>query len=368
MEHATGTVLLLSRDARLAGALSGALSQACRFENVCDVTNLFGRIEELSPEVVILDADGIASDLLSVVGRCIDTAQVLFVTDDEVGRLEAVKAGAADSFSREIDSELLREKVTRLLHNELIKKSLDRSIRHSKEKIAELEHAIQMIAHDLKSPAVAIEGFVRLLKRRYSPDRPDPKRDEILENLEKASKSIQELLWLFYQLLVSENVEIQWDRLSLTRVVHEVLDQHRHRLEKKNIEVCLDFDDPTAHVMGDRRRVSQVLDNLIVNALKHMGRPVQAQIRIQLRCGSDFVTASISDNGVGVPNEYRDKVFARFFRVPRGGGSGGTGLGLAIAKTIVERHGGSIWCEQGAERGATFCFTLPRTVPTEIVP
>lgn len=367
MDHGIGTVLLLSKDPRMTRVLAEALLRDCRFESVRDRENLFERIGGLRPDVVILDAEGAASDLLSVFRRCLDCAQVVLLTDSRASRIEALNMGAVDSFPREVDVELFRAKMTKLLHSELLKKHLDQSARRSKEKIAELEHAIQMIAHDLKSPVVAIEGFVRLLERRYSDDRSDPKRDEILQNLAKASRSIQELLWQFYQLLVSENVEMQWDRMSLTGVVQEVVSQHTHLMERKKIEVSLDSDDPTAHVVGDRRRVSQILDNLIVNAAKHMGRPAQARIRIRLKCKSDSVTTSISDNGVGIPKEYRDKIFTRFFRVPRKGRGGGTGLGLAIAKTIVEKHGGRIWYEAGRGRGATFCFTLPRSIPREVV-
>jgi signal transduction histidine kinase len=363
MQEDTGKALLFSRDSPLGQKLSQALLPTRLVITSCDREALLGRVEELSPHAVILDVDAGGLDLFSALHDHFPAVPVVLLNGHEQSRIDAVKGGAAESLPRDVDIELLAVKVGRLVTCELVRKRLERTVQRSKEKIAELEHAIQMVAHDLKSPVVAIEGFVRLLEKRYSQDRVDARRDEILQNLAKASKSVQELLWDFYQLLVSEKVEMQWARIPLTRLVQEVVDQHSHVIEEKKIAVRLDSDDPVAEVMGDRHRVSQVLDNLIVNAVNHMGRRSSGQIRIRLESGPDFTTTSVSDNGVGIPHEYRDKVFARFFRLPRRGRAGGTGLGLAIARTIVEKHGGKIWCESARGGGATFSFTLPRSRP-----
>jgi len=84
-------------------------------------------------------------------------------------------------------------------------------------------------------------------------------------------------------------------------------------------------------------------------------------IRIQVRGDQDHVVSKVSDNGVGIPAQYLDKIFDRFFRGSRSGVQGGTGLGLSIAKKIIESHGGRIWVESEEGKGATFVFVLPNS-------
>jgi len=120
-------------------------------------------------------------------------------------------------------------------------------------------------------------------------------------------------------------------------------------------------------VYADERRVRQVIDNILGNAIRHMGERLEPSIRIQVSENDGFVLTRISDNGIGIPEEYRHRIFDRFFRVPKPQPSGGTGLGLAIARKIIEKHGGRIWVESEEGQGATFLFTLPKCNPLECV-
>ncbi len=98
----------------------------------------------------------------------------------------------------------------------------------------------------------------------------------------------------------------------------------------------------------------------MINSVRHMGEKDHPMIRIQVLNDQDFVVTRVTDNGVGIPAQYLDKIFDRFFRVSRSGIQGGTGLGLSIAKKIVESHGGRIWVESEEGKGASFIFKLPR--------
>jgi len=96
------------------------------------------------------------------------------------------------------------------------------------------------------------------------------------------------------------------------------------------------------------------------NAVKHMGNRPDPTIAIELRDNSDSVLVLVSDNGVGIPPQYRKRVFDRFFRIKKSNLDGGSGLGLSIVKRIIEGHGGRIWVESEEGKGATFCFTIPK--------
>jgi signal transduction histidine kinase len=104
-----------------------------------------------------------------------------------------------------------------------------------------------------------------------------------------------------------------------------------------------------------------VLDNLLGNAIRHMGERSDAEIRIQVENEEDCICTSVSDNGIGIPLEYQSRIFDRFFRVPDDSGAKtGTGLGLSIVKKIVEGHKGRVWVESEPGKGAKFLFALPK--------
>jgi signal transduction histidine kinase len=112
-------------------------------------------------------------------------------------------------------------------------------------------------------------------------------------------------------------------------------------------------------VEADVRCIEQVLRNLVENAVKYS--PKGGEVVIAGEVKDSKIEVSVSDKGVGIPQEYQDKVFERFYRVdnPLTRSSTGSGLGLSIAKGHVEAHGGEIWLESEVGRGSKFFFTLP---------
>jgi two-component system OmpR family sensor kinase len=160
--------------------------------------------------------------------------------------------------------------------------------------------------------------------------------------------------------MVRERLELELTEVPLKETVEEVVNQHRQLMEQKRVAIELDFRECPTVVVVDRRRLIQVFDNLILNAVSHMGEFPEAAVRIGFADAEEFVVIGVSDNGIGIPAEYHDRIFSRFFRVPGEGRKSGTGLGLAIVKTIVESHGGTIWVESGVGGGAVFKFTLPK--------
>jgi signal transduction histidine kinase len=121
----------------------------------------------------------------------------------------------------------------------------------------------------------------------------------------------------------------------------------------------MDLPGELPRVWADPRRIRQVLNNILENAIKYA--PNGGQITVACEVENDFVIVSISDQGEGIPQDLLERVFDRFFQVDGAATrkTGGSGLGLAIAKGIIEAHGGSIWAESEPARGATFRFALP---------
>ena len=146
------------------------------------------------------------------------------------------------------------------------------------------------------------------------------------------------------------------EEVPLDALVREVLATLANRISAANVQVEVFPSLPT--LWADRKRMSEVVQNLIDNAIKYMGEQPEPRIEIGARQDGDETTCYVRDNGTGIEPRYHEKVFGLFDQLdPKIEGSG---IGLTLTQRIVEAHGGRIWCESDGEgRGATFFFTIP---------
>jgi PAS domain S-box-containing protein len=228
----------------------------------------------------------------------------------------------------------------------------------ARQRTQELESLIQMVAHDLKSPIISIVGFAGFLRKALNGMPLDEKTLLVLSQLSSLSKTVEHFLKDLLDGLAVEHSEPELNPVQLDEHAREVVQQHKAVCEEKGITLDVDVAESLPPVRGDKRRLAQVLDNLVTNAIRHMGEKPLPTIRIQVSVDRGSVITRVSDNGTGIPPEYCNRVFDRFFRVPGTSGQG-TGLGLFIVKKIVESHGGSIWVESELDRGTAFVFSLP---------
>ncbi len=359
-------VLALERDAERARMLEKSLGCDYRLEIARDSAEMLQMASKTPPDLMLVDVVSdshlqICRSLKAV--EALERVPLLMLADEEGQRLKGLELGAMECLPGSFCPDVLRATVRNFVRWKKVCDSLAESERSARKKIHEMESVFQMVAHDLKSPVIAIHGFVKILERRFARMAPDKKRDEILLFLSRASKSIQDFLTDLAELMVRERLELELAEVSLRETVEDVVNQHRELMEQKRVAIELDFRECPAKVVVDRRRLTQVLDNLILNAIGHMGEISDAVVRIGFSDAPDFVVTCVSDNGVGISPEYHDQVFSRFFRVPGEGRKSGTGLGLAIVKTIIESHGGTIWVESRVGEGAAFKFTLPKVLP-----
>jgi signal transduction histidine kinase len=142
--------------------------------------------------------------------------------------------------------------------------------------------------------------------------------------------------------------------VALGDLAHEAVELAHGQLMARQVQVEIEPDLPVVYV--DRVRITEVLQNLIVNAVKFMGTQEQPLIEIGSIKRNAQTIFFVRDNGMGIAPEYHQKVFGLFDKLNPA--SDGTGIGLALVKRIVEVHGGKIWVESELGRGATFFFTL----------
>ncbi len=244
-----------------------------------------------------------------------------------------------------------------------VHRELEQRRSESEERNEELESLIQMVAHDLKSPVITIAGFVKKLRRMIGEGSSPEKMEPALHQVVTATGTVEKFLGDLLDSLASEHNVPEKSPLSMEELVREVIHQKEQLFSEKNITLEFDPPDQLPQIVAERRRILQVLDNLVGNAANYMGERDNPVIRVDIHQGNEVLITSIADNGVGIPNEYQSKIFDRFVRIKNT--PGGTGLGLAISKKIVQSFGGRIWLDSEEGHGATFRFSLPVYFPSE---
>ena len=194
--------------------------------------------------------------------------------------------------------------------------------------------------------------------------------NEVKEIAASIKRSSGEMLRLIQDLLDIERIAVgklvlHYEKYDLGEIIKEVVRDFKRDAEAKEIALTAKLEGGCDEVICDRRRVEQVLSNLIGNAIKFT--PAKGQICVHCeRTGEKdkYVQVSVSDTGAGIAPEKIDSIFQRFSQI-NSRDRRGIGLGLYIAKMVVEEHPGRIWVESKLGEGSTFHFTLPvRSVPT----
>jgi len=158
-----------------------------------------------------------------------------------------------------------------------------------------------------------------------------------------------------------KEIELKYELLDLKGVVDEVVSSMRLQIEKHHATVSINTEGDT-HLQGDRLHLLSVVFNLLDNALKYGNG--NTAIKFDLREKGNEVELSVADNGIGISQEYKDKVFEKFFRVPLGNthNTKGYGLGLSYVSHVIQRHKGKIEVESQPGLGTKFIITLPKVV------
>jgi two-component system, OmpR family, phosphate regulon sensor histidine kinase PhoR len=217
------------------------------------------------------------------------------------------------------------------------------------------------VSHELKTPIFAAQGFVHTLLDGAVNDK--NVRNKFLK---KAAKSLDGLDILVQDLLTLSQIEtgdikMRFEHIDLYKLCVEVVDQFEEKAEKKNIKLKLLAEQHKIGVYADWQRITQVVTNLISNAINYT--PDHGEVTITFDVGKKNVVTLISDTGVGIPALHVNRIFERFYRVDksRSREKGGTGLGLAIVKHILEGHNSKAEVESKEGKGSVFSFKLPRS-------
>jgi PAS domain S-box-containing protein len=227
---------------------------------------------------------------------------------------------------------------------------------------------VSNVSHELRTPLTSIKGSVDNMLDGLTGQLNEKQiryLARIKSNADRLSRLINDLLDL--SRIEAGRVEVRAATLPLNALAGEVAEQLKPLAAEKLIQIEVPASDPEVTVWADRDKVTQVLMNLIGNAIKFTPQNGRVTVAIE-KNGADYIQISIADNGPGIVQEEANKIFAKFYQVdnidrqkPKG-----SGLGLAISKALVELHGGKIWVESAVGRGSTFYFTLPTQQPFKL--
>lgn len=226
-----------------------------------------------------------------------------------------------------------------------------------------LEHAEQLrrnlvadVAHELRTPLSNIQGYLEAIRDRVM--KPNAATIRALsEEAALLSRLVEELQEL--SLAEAGELKLVYQAEDIAMLVKQTATPWEPQATAKEISLSLDLPDRLPSVNIDWQRISQVLHNLLENAVAHTGRG--GKITISAVRKGDWVEIGVADTGEGIPAEDLPNVFERFYRVDksRARATGGSGLGLTIAKRLVEAHGGRIEAQSKLGKGSRFSFTLP---------
>jgi len=244
------------------------------------------------------------------------------------------------------------------IENAMLFKELDSKSREVESINKELSSFVCTVSHDLKTPIIALHGFLSLFKDHHGAsidDEGNEYLDRVFCNAEYMEKMINDLL----KLSRAGHVVGAKCRFSTYKLVNEILMSLYPRLQEKNIQCIVSKKLPV--VYGDRNRLQTVIENLIVNAIKYSSPERSPQIEIGCKERKDSHQFWVKDNGIGIDSENHERIFEVFQKVRQNSDTReGTGVGLTIVKKIIEHHDGRVWVESKLNRGATFYFTLPK--------
>jgi two-component system phosphate regulon sensor histidine kinase PhoR len=222
------------------------------------------------------------------------------------------------------------------------------------------------VSHEFKTPLTAIQGFAETLLAGALDDEQNRERflGIILEHARRLSRLTDDLLRLSQ--MDSDRLEMENDEVSVAQIVDICLETAQHRAAESGLRLKVNIPPKMPPVAGDRRRLAEVLQNLLDNARQYTPRGGEIELSAEVR-GSEVVF-TVSDTGIGIPQTDQSRIFERFYRVDaaRSREAGGTGLGLAIAKHLVESQAGRIWVESEVGQGSHFHFSVPIFDPQRV--
>ena len=218
----------------------------------------------------------------------------------------------------------------------------------------ELKQFAYVTSHDLQEPLRTIASFTQLLKRRYKHEL-DEDADEFIDYVVDGADRMQIMIKALLDYSRVNTINKEFKPSNFNEILDQTFNSLKIAIDESNATITMD---PLPTIEVDDKQMFQLFQNLISNAIKFRKSHEDMKIHISCKKVSTNYIFSVSDNGIGIESQFKDRIFEVFQRLHTRDEYSGTGIGLAICKKIVERHGGQIWVESELGNGSTFYFTI----------
>ncbi|MBL8089522.1 MAG: GAF domain-containing protein [Anaerolineales bacterium] len=268
-------------------------------------------------------------------------------TENDVRLLETIAA----NFAVAIENARLQESIQQEL---IIQEKL---VQQLEKKNEELERFTYTASHDLKAPLITIRGYLGYIEK----DAKSGNYQRLLRDTQRISEATEKMHRLLNELLELSRIGRiinKAEEALFADIVQDALKRVENQIRERKVRIKVA--DRLGSVVVDKERMIEVVQNLVDNAIKFMGKQTDPEIEIGIKKQGNEPFYFIKDNGIGIKKEFHERIFGLFDKLDSE--SEGTGIGLALVKRIIEVHGGKIWVESEEGKGTAFCFTLPQSM------
>lgn len=239
---------------------------------------------------------------------------------------------------------------------EWVERDVSRWLRAEEER----EDQLAMVFHDLRSPLGNVISSLEMLSTALPTDERSADLNTLVGIALRSSRRIAHLLNALLDIRRLETGQpLDREPASLQAIVAETVSLLAHFAQSRHINLAVQVPADIPELLVDRDLLQRVIYNLLDNAIKYTRTHTDVTISAQVQPEAGNVLVTITDNGPGIPLEYREIIFGKYRRIQHEGAPRGLGLGLALCRMAIEAHGGRIWVEDTPGGGATFKFTLP---------
>jgi two-component system sensor histidine kinase/response regulator len=365
----TETILIVDDTAtniQLVAALLDPMGYELSFAN--SGADALEQVKETKFDLILLDIMMPEMDGIEVARRLktdpdYRNIPIIFLTakSDDDSLVEGFEVGAADYVTKPFSPPELIARVQTHLELKRTQDQLRQNNRELAEAMQMKNRLLGIASHDLKNPLSAISGFANMLERNTTVQ----SSQELTDMVHFITRASNRMMELISELLDTAALEMGKMKLNLktcfpTYLLNQSIQENSFNAEKKSQELVFNGTN-SEQLVADSKRLKQVFDNIISNAIKYS--PKNAKIQISLEKNADYLEFRVSDQGPGFSQEDQEKLFGYFQRLsarPTDHESS-TGVGLAIVKQIVDLHQGQILLEKTTSEGSTFLVTLPLT-------